>query len=59
MRHRPFGYAVSRPAGWFRVFGFGISWTKYDPLFSEHYGHRSPFARLGQYRLFFLRPGKW
>jgi hypothetical protein len=42
--------------GWVRVVGYGINWkSPHEPaLFSERYGHRSPFLRLWGWRIFFL-----
>lgn len=44
-------------AGWMRLgrFGYGFSWTRMAPLFSERYGYRRPLFSVGGWRVFFLK----
>lgn len=48
---------LTRKAGWLRIFGYGIRYTKNRPLFSERNAYRKPFLCVG-YRLFFIKPLK-
>ncbi len=34
-------------SGWFRVFGFGLSWTQEPPLLSERTGERKRLKAFG------------
>lgn len=47
MEHSPGG-------GFLRILGHGVSWTALKPLFSERYGYRKPFVRIGRIRFFWL-----
>jgi hypothetical protein len=47
-------YGSLRPGlGWFRIFGFGVSWKdtrRHELLFSERTGHTRPL-RIGAWRI--------
>lgn len=44
-------------AGWIRLgrFGYGFSWTRMAPLFSERYGYRRALFTFRGWRVFFLK----
>jgi len=52
----PFQSAIWHDGGWFRIFGWGLQWTRSPPYYSERAGLRSPFLRLAGWRFFFLQP---
>lgn len=51
-----FEHVFCLEAGWFRVFGYGLAYTRQPPLFSERNGYRRPFAMALGYRFFVIGP---